>query len=138
MIISPSFRTKASPERQRNLTNVRHLFHRRTDERGQTFPFRLENDSQATTKFSCRVHDRIVREGFTDFRQRMIKREVTGNRGMRIWRISPWRSAGTRRHFCAQNLATLLDTNWQIADRSHKSLTDLFPMKDLARIECLF
>src|SRR5437762_11881103 len=77
MITDFSSLTKASTERERNLTNVRHLFHRRTDERGQTFPFRLTNDSQATTKFSRCVHDRIPRERRTDFCKWMIKREVS-------------------------------------------------------------
>ena len=62
MISDLSFVTEASPKRQRNLTNMSDLFHRRTDERGQTFPFRLPNDSQTATKFSRCIHGRVVRE----------------------------------------------------------------------------
>ena len=45
MITDSSSVTKALTQRQRNLTNMCHLFHRRTNERSQAFPFRLANDS---------------------------------------------------------------------------------------------
>jgi len=44
------------------LANVRDLFHRRTNERRQTFPFRLTDDSQSAAKFLRRAHDRIIRQ----------------------------------------------------------------------------
>ena len=50
MITDSSSVTKASTERERNLPDMRHLFHRRTDERGETFPSRLANDAQSATK----------------------------------------------------------------------------------------
>ena len=56
MVIDLARFTKAFAERQRNLADMRHLFHRRTDERGQTFPFRLPNDPQSATKIARRVH----------------------------------------------------------------------------------
>ena len=44
LIVDPSLLAKSFPERQRNLANMRHLFHRRANECGQTFPLRLPND----------------------------------------------------------------------------------------------
>src|SRR5881394_2400412 len=102
MITDFSSGTKASTERKRNLTNMRHLFHRRTDERGQTFPFRLASDSQAVTKLSRCVHYRIVRERCADFGQWMIKREVMCDRGLRILRTFSKVSAGSRCHVYTQ------------------------------------
>ena len=51
---------KTGPERRRDLANVRHLFHGRTDKCGETFPFRLANDSQAAAKIARSIHQRIV------------------------------------------------------------------------------
>src|SRR5580765_1047136 len=51
---------KSFSERQRNLANMRHLFHRRTNECGETFPFRLPDDPEPATKITCSVHHWIL------------------------------------------------------------------------------
>src|SRR5205823_13943540 len=96
-------------QRFRNLPEMRDLFHRRTDERGQAFPFRLTNDPQPATKISRRDHDRIVRERRTDFRERMIEPEVMRDHCRE--RLSPRRLG---RHLATTNfqyVTTLLYVN---------------------------
>src|SRR5213592_3046627 len=51
---------EAGPERRRDLANMRHLFHGRTDKCGETFPLRLANDPQAAAKIASRIHQRII------------------------------------------------------------------------------
>src|SRR6266480_7050122 len=63
-------------QRFRNLPDMRDLFHRRTDERREAFPFWLTNNAQPATKITGCDHDPIVRERRTDFRERMIEREI--------------------------------------------------------------
>src|SRR5437868_3501162 len=60
--------TKAIPERRRDLANMRHLLHRRTNECRQTFPLRLPDDPQTATKIASGFHDRIVRKRCADLR----------------------------------------------------------------------
>src|SRR6266850_228844 len=102
---------------------MRHLFHRRTDERSQTLPFRLANDSQAATKIARFIHDRIVGKRSANVRQRMIKREIMSDH------TSDWRGElprarhreGSALHFALQKIAVLLDINGVVRNGSHKS-----------------
>ena len=55
---------------------MRNLFHRRTNERRQTFPFRLANDAQAAAKIARFIHYQIARKGTANFLKRMIEREI--------------------------------------------------------------
>src|SRR6266513_1995203 len=74
----------------RDLPDMRHLFHRRTNERGQTFPFWLTNDSQAAAKFCSCAHHRIARKGRTDFGQRMVEREIISDNSGERTRLACW------------------------------------------------
>src|SRR5205823_13331115 len=82
-------------QRLGNLPDMRDLFHRRTDKRGQAFPPWLPNDPQPTTKQPCCVHYRVIRERGTDFCQPMIKSEIMGNDSGECMRpgCRPWRPA---------------------------------------------
>ena len=69
-------RSEAFPKRFRDLADMRHLFHRRTNKGGQTFPFRLPDNSQPGAKIPGGVHRLVVRERRANFRQGMIEREI--------------------------------------------------------------
>ncbi len=60
VIVNLSPLAETGPERRRDLANVRHLFHGRTDKCGETFPLRLANDPQAAAKIASRIHQRII------------------------------------------------------------------------------
>src|SRR6266436_4605710 len=111
--------TEAVSERCRDLANVGHLFHRRTDEGGETFPFRLPNDPQAATKISRCIHHRIVRERGADFRQRMIEREVMRDDSGEHPRLACRLRRRAATNF--QNATALFYVNWQIPNGPHKS-----------------
>src|SRR4029453_3015687 len=68
--------TESFAQRFGNLPDVRNLFHRRTDERGKAFPFRLSNDPEAAAKTSRRIHPRVVRKRSANGCERMIEREI--------------------------------------------------------------
>src|SRR5436190_10210780 len=133
MITDFSSVTKAATQRERNLTNMCHLFHRGTDERGQAFPSRLANNSQTAAKAPSRVHCRVIREGRADFCQWMIKREITRDGLAKTRRL---KVVGRSTTYDFQAVSTLLDVNSHIANRAHKSLAHVLPVKDLAGIEC--
>ena len=110
------------PQRPRHLADVRHLFHRRSDERRKTFPARLPNDPQSRTKIARGAHCRIVGEGATNLRERMIERKIMAD-DLRA---------------CAANekaISSLLHKHSLGVDRSRVTLAAFFPMEDLAGIE---
>src|SRR4029453_1045423 len=81
---------------------------------------------------------RVVRKRSANGRKRMIESEITFDQ-FRNWRGELPRARHRRRsalhpHF--QNISVLLDRNGVVRNRSHKSIVDLLPMKDLAGIEC--
>ena len=127
---------KSLTQRSRNLPDMRNLFHRRTNECRQAFPFRLTNDSEAATKIARCVHERVGRKRGANLIQRMIEREIMRNRGMYILRISPRTLAGSRCHFRAQDTPSLFYVSGAILYRPAKTGASSFPMKDLARIQC--
>src|SRR6266513_3878822 len=76
--------TELSPQCMRDLPDMRHLFHRRANESGQTFPLRLTNDSKSATIISRGIHNRILRKRPANFGQLMIQGEVMANGGCGI------------------------------------------------------
>ena len=92
-------------QRLRDLTDVRHLFHRRGDKCRQTFPARLSNDPQAPAKSAGCAHRGIVRERTADLPERMVQREIACDNSRR--------RAGEE-----ETIALLLHVNAVRADRS--------------------
>ena len=135
--------TKSFSERQRNLANMRHLFHRRANECGETFPFRLPDDPQSPTKIARSIHHGIPGKRIANFSERMIEREVSPHQALNwtgeLLRTRPptrrRRSSALHQH--SQRVAALLDINSAITNRSHKSVTGILPMKHLAGIKRL-
>ena len=112
---------------------MRHLFHGRTDEGGQTFPFRLPNDPQAATKIARSVHHRIIWERGADFHQRVIEREIMRDNSGERTPLACWLRRRAATNF--RNVFFLFHVHRQIANRPQKSLVGLLPMKDLAGIK---
>src|SRR6185436_18966928 len=118
--------TESFAQRFRNLPDVRYLFHRRTDERGQAFPFWLPNDPQPATKITGSIHRRVIGKRSANGRERMIESEIMCD------------DSGERRRLAIadfQRLATLFHVNRDVPDRPRKSVVDFVPMKDLPRVE---
>src|SRR5207247_11216342 len=77
VIVNLSPLAETGPERRRDLANMRHLFHGRTDKCGETFPLRLANDPQAAAKIASRIHQRIIWKRGTELGQRTTQREIS-------------------------------------------------------------
>src|SRR6478736_3441603 len=120
MIADLALLAKAFPQRQRNLANMHHLFHRRANECGETFPLRLPDDPEPATKITRSVHHRILRKRIANLRQRMIQGTVTRDNSGERTRLACrfWRPAKTN----FQSTTALFDIHRQIANRSDKSV----------------
>jgi len=115
------------------LPDLRHLFHRRTDKGGQTFPSWLSNNPKAATKIARRIHDRVARQRPADFLEGMIEREVTRNDLGSRARLACWFRRLAKTNF--QNVPALLHVNRAIANHPVKTVADFFPVKYLAGIQ---
>src|SRR3954471_20343474 len=98
---------------------MRHLFHRRANERGETFPLRLSNDPQPVTEIPGSVHHRILRKRIADCPQWVIKRKIARNNSREHTRLAcgRWRLAIAN----FQKFAALLEIKSTIRDRPHKA-----------------